>query len=91
MNHELSASGTMATWAAAGVGAVVLLVSHAGSGILNAHTLPLSVAMLAPCILGLWLGYWANARMDQARFRQATLAVLIVAGLNLLRKGIAAL
>ena len=74
-----------------GAGAVVLLVSHAGSGILNSHTLPLSVAMLAPCILGLWLGYWANARMDQARFRQATLAVLIVAGLNLLRKGIAAL
>jgi len=71
-----------------GAGSLVLLVSHLGSGVLNAQTIPLSVAMLAPCLAGLVLGYWAHARMDQARFKQATLFVLAVAGLNLLRRGL---
>lgn len=71
-----------------GAGAVVLLLSHLKSGVLNAQTLPLSFAMLVPCLIGMGLGLWAHDRMDQARFRKLTLAVLVVAGLNLIRRGL---
>ncbi|MEM1387834.1 MAG: sulfite exporter TauE/SafE family protein [Pseudomonadota bacterium] len=74
-----------------GMSACMLLVAHIQSGVLNASTLPLSIAMLAPCLLGLGIGLWANDRLDQARFRQLTLIVLIIAGLNLVRRGLAGL
>nr|WP_216665598.1 sulfite exporter TauE/SafE family protein [Pseudoruegeria sp. HB172150] len=72
-----------------GAGSVVLLLSHLRSGVLNGQTLPLSVAMLVPCMIGLVIGYLAHDRMDQERFRRMTLAVLVVAGLNLVRRGLA--
>ncbi len=72
-----------------GAGSIVLLLSHLRSGVLNAQTLPLSLAMLVPCTIGLVLGMWAHGRMDQALFKRATLVVLVLAGLNLVRRGIA--
>lgn len=69
-----------------GVGAVVLLAAHLRSGILNAETAPLSAALVVPALAGMAVGLRIGDRMDQERFRTATLAVLVVTGLNLVRR-----
>ncbi|MEN8894160.1 MAG: sulfite exporter TauE/SafE family protein, partial [Planktotalea arctica] len=58
------------------------------SGILNAQTLPLSVLLVVPAIAGMMLGGRISDRFDQATFRKVTLIVMILGGLNLLRRGI---
>ncbi|MGB7318444.1 MAG: sulfite exporter TauE/SafE family protein [Planktotalea sp.] len=70
-----------------GLGAVLLVIAHTHSGILNAQTLPFSLALLLPAILGMWIGARISDRVDQATFRKVTLIVLIISGLNLLRRG----
>ena len=72
-----------------GVGSVVLLAAHLRSGILNPATAPFSAALVVPAVLGMRLGFQAADRMDQELFRRITLVVLVVAGMNLIRKGIA--
>ncbi len=71
-----------------GLGAALLLLSHIGSGVLNAKTLPFSVAMLVPALLGLQVGFRLHDRIDQKNFKRLTQIVLFVAGLNLIRKGL---
>lgn len=70
------------------IGWAVLTGAHLGSGILNATTLPLSVAMLIPVVAAMWLGMKVQDRVDQRLFQTLTLIVLCVAGLNLLRRGL---
>lgn len=70
------------------IGAVVLNLSHIQSGILSFHSAPFSALMIVPALLGMWLGYKLQDRLDQVKFRRATLFVLLFAGLNLLRRGI---
>ena len=72
-----------------GAGAVVLFLAHLKSGVLNAATLPLSLAMVVPAMIGMGLGFWVHDRLDQERFRQVTLVVLVIAGLNLIRRSLA--
>ncbi|SLN58480.1 Sulfite exporter TauE/SafE [Roseovarius litorisediminis] len=74
-----------------GSGALLLLGAHIGSGVLRSETLPLSLAMVPPAVLGLWLGFRLQDRFDQKTFRKVTLAVLLLAGLNLVRRGLFAL
>ena len=69
-------------------GACVLTLAHLQSGVLNRDTLPLSCAMVLPSLVGLWLGIRTRGRMDEARFRRWTLVVLILAGANLVRRGL---
>ena len=71
-----------------GTGAVALLIAHLISGVVSRETLPLSLFLLAPGLLGIWLGFKAQDRLDQDRFRRWTLIVLVVAGLNLIRRGV---
>lgn len=71
-----------------GLGAVALTAAHVGSGILNARSVWFSAALLAPALLGMWIGGRLHDRIDQRAFRRATLLVLLVAGLNLIRKGL---
>ncbi|MDF1718546.1 MAG: sulfite exporter TauE/SafE family protein [Antarcticimicrobium sp.] len=71
-----------------GLGALVLMVAHVASGVLNRETLPFSAALLVPTLLGMWLGGRIHDRIDQQAFRRATLVVLTLAGLNLLRRGL---
>lgn len=71
-----------------GLGAVLLVLGHLKSGILNATTLPLSLALLPSAMIGMWLGGRISDKFDQATFRKLTLLVLIVGGLNLLRRGV---
>lgn len=71
-----------------GLGAVSLVFAHTGSGVLRAETLPLSVSLLVPALLGMWIGIKIHDRIEQETFRKATLLVLVVAGLNLVRLGL---
>lgn len=71
-----------------GLGAVALVGAHAQSGVLRAETLPLSVMMVLPALAGMYLGLKIQDRIDQDMFRRATLWVLIIAGLNLVRRGV---
>ena len=73
-----------------GLGSITLLVAHLRSGILDAQTAPFSAAMLAPALAGMWLGFRLQDRLDRDQFKKLTLVVLIVAGLNLIRRGLAA-
>ena len=72
-----------------GLGAVSLVGAHIGSGVLNSATWPLSAAMILPALLGMVCGRRVMDRIDQVVFRRATLFVLLVAGLNLLRRAFA--
>jgi uncharacterized membrane protein YfcA len=70
------------------IGAVVLLGAHLTSGVLNAQTLPLSALMVLPASFGMWLGFRLQDRLDPVRFRRWTLVLLLLTGLNLVRKAI---
>jgi uncharacterized membrane protein YfcA len=69
-----------------GLGAVALTVAHVGSGILTLRTAAFSALMIVPALVGMRLGFALSDRFDQATFRRATLAVLLIAALNLLRR-----
>lgn len=71
-----------------GLGAVVLAGAHLGSGVLNTQTAPFSASLILPAMLGMWIGGRLQRRVDQALFRRLTLIVLVVAGLNLIRRGL---
>lgn len=71
-----------------GAGSVVLLASHVRSGVINGQTIWLSAAMLVPAFAGMLIGFRLHDRLDQERFRTVTLVVLVVAGLNLIRRGL---
>ncbi|AML50631.1 sulfite exporter TauE/SafE family protein [Falsihalocynthiibacter arcticus] len=71
-----------------GAGAVVLLLAHIKSGVFTVSTGSFSALMLAPALLGMLLGMRVQDRLDQAKFKKATLIVLAIAGLNLIRRGV---
>ena len=70
------------------IGAAVLVVAHLASGVLNAATLPFSAALVLPAMLGMWLGQVVQDRLDQARFTTWTQVLLILTGLNLMRRAV---
>ena len=69
-------------------GAVGLVLAHLNSGILDARGLVLSASLVLPACVGLAVGFAILDRMDQEKFRWAILIVLVVAGLNLIRRGL---
>ncbi len=71
-----------------GLGAVALMLAHLGSGILRAETVPFSAILILPALAGMWIGLGLQSRIDQAVFRKVTLLVLLIAGVNLLRRGV---
>ncbi|MGH1416468.1 MAG: sulfite exporter TauE/SafE family protein [Pelagimonas sp.] len=71
-----------------GLGALALTGAHMASGILNATTVWFSAVMLVPAVLGMQIGSVLHDRIDQSVFRRATLIVLLVAGVNLLRRAL---
>ncbi|MBU2959800.1 sulfite exporter TauE/SafE family protein [Citreicella sp. C3M06] len=71
-----------------GLGAVALTGAHVTSGVLNAQTAQFSALLLIPGLTGMWLGMKVHDRIDQALFRKMTLWVLLLAGLNLLRRAL---
>lgn len=71
-----------------GLGSVMLFLGHLQSGILNAQTWGFSAALVPPALAGMWLGFRLGDRFDQDRFRRVTLWVLVIAGVNLIRRGV---
>lgn len=71
-----------------GAGALVLLGAHLNSGLFTGERATFSALLCIPAALGMIAGFWLQDRLDQERFRQLTLAVLVVAGLNLVRRGL---
>lgn len=71
-----------------GAGAVVLLLAHIKSGVFTVSTGSFSALMLVPALLGMVLGMRVQDRLDQVKFKKATLIVLTIAGLNLIRRGL---
>lgn len=71
-----------------GLGALLLLATHLQTGVLNRSSLPFSAVLTLPALAGMWLGQGIQDRMDQGSFRRLTLVVLIIAGLNLLRRAL---
>ena len=71
-----------------GLGSVMLFLGHLKSGVLNAQTWPLSAALIVPAMLGMWAGFKLGDRFDQEKFRRMTLLVLVIAGANLIRRGL---
>ena len=70
------------------IGSLMLVSAHLQSGLLDGRTLPMSLLMCLPSMLGMRIGLRALDRMDQQLFRRLTLIVLCLAGLNLLRRGL---
>ncbi|RMH48231.1 MAG: sulfite exporter TauE/SafE family protein [Alphaproteobacteria bacterium] len=70
-------------------GSVTLTAAHGGTGLLGGAAAWLSAAMVVPALAGMWVGLRLQDRMPQARFRRVTMVVLVLAGLNLLRRGLA--
>jgi uncharacterized membrane protein YfcA len=70
------------------VGSVSLLAGHLQSGVVTTVTAPFSVALLVPVFLGMRIGFWLEDRLDIDLFRKITLVVLVVAGANLMRRGL---
>jgi len=71
-----------------GLGATALFAAHLQSGVIRGETLPLSVWLVVPAVIGIWLGFKVQDRINQELFRRLTLWVLFLAGLNLIRRGV---
>ena len=71
-----------------GLGATALFAAHTASGVIRSETLPFSAALVFPAALGMWLGTRLRVGVDQVLFRRLTLIVLLVAGVNLVRRGL---
>jgi uncharacterized membrane protein YfcA len=70
------------------LGSVVLLLAHLRSGVLDPVTLPASAWMVLPTMAAMVAGYRVHDRLDQRRFQRLTLAVLVLSGLNLVRRAL---
>jgi len=71
-----------------GAGAVALFFAHLASGVLRADTIPFSILLILPAVLGMWAGGKVVDRIDQVIFKRAPLVVLLLAGANLIRRAI---
>ncbi|WP_425038335.1 sulfite exporter TauE/SafE family protein [Primorskyibacter sp. S187A] len=69
-----------------GLGTLLLMAAHGPSGVVRADTMTFSAALCIPGVLGMWVGLAVQDRINQQTFRRVTLWVLLVAGVNLLRR-----
>lgn len=65
------------------MGAVVLLIAHLGTGVLDASNLMFSAALVLSAMAGQTLGFAIPDRLDQATSRKWTQVLLVLTGLNL--------
>lgn len=70
------------------LGSVSLLAGHLQSGVMTAATAPFSAFLLIPAFIGMRIGFWLGDKLDADLFRKITLIVLVVAGANLVRRGV---
>jgi hypothetical protein len=70
------------------LGATALLAGHLQSGVLNAATTPFSMLLLVPVFAGMLVGFRVGEELDADLFRKLTLILLVIAGANLVRRGL---
>lgn len=70
------------------IGAAVLLSAHLHSGVMNAQSIWFSAALVLPAMLGQSIGFAIQDRLDQVKFRRWTQVLLVVTGLNLMRRAL---
>ncbi len=70
------------------IGAIALVAGHAQSGVLNGTTFLFSAVLLIPTFIGMQIGFRIGDRMDGERIRKIILIVLVLAGANLIRRGV---
>lgn len=70
------------------IGAMALTLAHLQSGLLNAQTLPFSAILVIPALIGMGLGYLAHDRLNGSQFRRWTLILLVLTGVNLIRRAL---
>jgi uncharacterized membrane protein YfcA len=68
------------------LGSAMLVPAHINSGVMTGPNAIFSAILVLPAMLGMLLGIRTGDRLDQARFRRWTQILLIVAGLNLIRR-----
>ncbi|MDE0521380.1 MAG: sulfite exporter TauE/SafE family protein [Boseongicola sp.] len=71
-----------------GTGALMLTLAHLQSGVLSGVGLNLSIVLVVPALAGVAVGVAVQDRLDQERFRTVILALLVLAGLNLVRRAV---
>lgn len=67
------------------IGAAMLTVTHLGTGVLDARTIPLSALLIVPAWIGMLIGYAVQDRLNPGAFRRWTQVLLVLTGLNLVR------
>lgn len=70
------------------LGAVVLLGAHLQTGLMTGQNLWFSAALVLPALLGQIIGLKVQDRLDQARFRRWTQALLVLTGANLVWRAV---
>ncbi|MBT5572538.1 MAG: sulfite exporter TauE/SafE family protein [Alphaproteobacteria bacterium] len=70
------------------VGAIPLHSNLFLLGVTTPEILILSALATIPVVVGMTLGTWLRARFSQAMFEKILIIVIIVAGLNLIRRGL---
>lgn len=70
------------------LGAVALFGAHILSGIVQPASMLLSGVLVLPALAGMWIGQMLMGRVSQAAFRRLVLWVLVLAALNLIRRGL---
>lgn len=70
------------------LGSVILLAAHVNSGVMSGPNAAFSAALVLPAILGMGMGFKMGDHLDQARFRQWTQVLLVLTGLNLIRRAL---
>ena len=69
-------------------GSVILLGAHLRSGVMTASSAAFSATLVVPAFVGMLAGVRAGDRLDQARFRRWTQVLLVLTGLNLMRRAL---
>jgi hypothetical protein len=70
------------------LGSVMLFAAHQSSGTMTPENTVFSAVLVVPAVIGMGIGMQVGNRLDQARFRRWTQILLIVAGLNLIRRAV---
>lgn len=70
------------------LGALVLLAAHLQTGVMSGTNLWFSAILVVPALLGYVAGLRLQDRMDQARFRRWTQALLVLTGTNLMWRAV---
>lgn len=70
------------------LGSVILLGAHLQSGVMTGPNFTFSMLLVVPALLGMAMGYRISEKLDQVRFRRWAQILLVLSGLNLIRRAL---